>query len=140
MKSITFDCPQCKRLQVLSLNDEHKELEFPCASCNHPIHLKNLDQTTIDVCPACNCNKLHQHKDFNKKIGIGLFIVGAIFAPWTYYGSLIAALAIDAALYPFFPWMNACYQCESEMRGWPKNPSLDRFNHEIAAHYEYRKN
>ena len=65
-------------------------------------------------------------------------MIGALLAPWTYYGSLVMALIIDACLYPFFPWMQVCYRCDAEIRGWPKSPSLDRFNHEIGAHYEYR--
>lgn len=109
---------------------------FPCPQCQKEIHLTRTNQDTVHQCSICNCKDLHQHKDFNKKIGLTLFIVGAIFAPWTYYVSLIVALIIDACLYPYFPWMIVCYKCLAEFRGWPKNDRLERFNHEIAAHYD----
>ncbi len=113
--------------------------DFSCPQCQKEIQLSRVNQETVHQCSVCGCKDLHQHKDFNKKLGIGLFIIGAIFAPWTYYTSLIAALIIDACLYPFFPWMMVCYKCMAEFRGWPKNERLDRFNHEVAAHYEYGK-
>ena len=91
------------------------------------------------TCPVCADTKFYQHKDFNKKIGFLIFAIGAILVPWTYAISLIVALILDASLYPFFPWMSVCYNCKSEFRGWPKNPALDRFDHETAAHYEYKK-
>lgn len=140
MKHITFGCPQCQALQTLTLDDATEaEVSFGCPQCQHPLSLTRLKQEHIHGCPACGCKDLHQHKDFNKKLGIALFVVGAVFAPWTYYISLVVALIIDALLFPFFPWMAVCYKCHAEMRGWPKNPELDRFNHEIAAHYEYRE-
>jgi len=110
MKNITFDCPECKILQTLSLEDK-KSISFDCANCGHGLTFNNLDQEEINRCSVCNCKDLHQHKDFNKKIGIAIFIVGAVFAPWTYYLSLVAALALDACLYPFFPWILVCYKC-----------------------------
>lgn len=139
-KQITFGCLHCQSLQTISLNDSLAEtLNFNCPSCETPIELKRLLQNNIEGCSVCGCKDLHQHKDFNKALGLTLFIIGALLAPWTYYISLFVALIIDAALYPFFPWMAVCYKCHAEFRGWPKNPNLDRFNHEIGAHYEYRE-
>ena len=137
MKSIAFDCPHCKAFQTLILEDDKDHLNFDCPSCQKQIEFTSLDQNIIQGCPLCRCKDIHQHKDLNKKLGLTLFIIGALLAPWTYYASLIIALIIDAVLYPFFPWMQVCYRCHSEMRGWPKNEKLDRFNHEIGAHYEY---
>lgn len=136
-RKISFECESCQAWQTLEFGHEQKELQLQCGYCQNQIHLQNLDQNPVETCLYCKCTDLYQHKDFNKKVGIGLFVVGAIFAPWTYYLSLIGALLVDAALFPFFPWMQVCYQCHSEFRGWSKNEKLDRFNHETAAHYEY---
>lgn len=138
-KRLSFSCPHCEAFQSLDFENPKSDLTFNCAGCQKPIDLRRLNQEQADACPLCGCKDLHQHKDFNKKVGLAIFIIGAVFAPWTYYLSLLVALAIDAALFPFYPWMAVCYKCHTELRGWPKNPRLDRFNHEIAAHYEYRK-
>ena len=124
--------------QTIVVADDRAEIEFACGSCQKPISLTHLEQKELKICPRCDNTELYQHKDFNKKVGFVIFLAGAALAPWTYYISLFVALLIDAALYPFFPWMSVCYRCKSELRGWPKNPKLDRFNHERAAHYEYK--
>ena len=139
MKSIKFDCPHCKAFQTLTLpNESQSEFSFDCLGCKKQILISRLAGKTISGCPVCGCKDLYQQKDFPKKLGIALFLIGAVFAPWTYYLSLIVALIIDAILYPFFGWMQICYKCFTETRGWEKSPDLDRFNHEIGAHYEYR--
>lgn len=140
LKKITFPCPHCERFMSIFADGQEESVSYNCPSCQNQITLRRLNQTQADACPACGTNKLYQHKDFNKKLGIILFLIGAVLAPWTYYLSLVIALAIDAALYPFFPWMQVCYNCHAELRGWPKNEELDRFNHEIAAHFEYKDN
>lgn len=139
MKKISFDCPECAAFQTLQMDAEQDTLTVPCGHCQNKLHLKDLNQETLESCPVCGNEELYQHKDFNKKLGLLVFLVGAVFAPWTYYLSLVGALILDAALYPFFPWMQVCYHCKSELRGWKKNEQLDRFNHETAAHYEYSK-
>lgn len=138
-RTISFACQHCHAFQTIILQEAKKDLIFPCGQCQKQLIFNHLDQEHVKTCPVCSCKDLHQHKDFNKTIGLGIFLVGATLAPWTYYASLFAALALDAMLYPFFPWMIACYQCKAEIKGWSKNPKLDRFNHEMAAHYEYRK-
>ncbi len=139
MKKITLDCPHCQVAQTLALEEiQTTGFSYPCGACNQTIQLTRLT-SELTACPVCGCKDLYQHKDFNKKIGIALFIVGAILAPWTYYASLFVALIIDALLYPFFGWVIVCYRCFAEMRGWDKQSTLDRFNHEIGAHYEYRQ-
>lgn len=137
MKKISFDCPECAHFQTLSFSGEQKTIDFKCGHCQHALTLQGLEVPILDTCPVCQTEKLYQHKDFNKTIGFLVFIVGAILIPWTYAISLIVALAIDALLYPFFPWMQVCYFCKSELRGFAHNPKLDRFNHETAAHFEY---
>lgn len=136
-RRISFDCPDCKVFQTIVLSEEKDRLAFDCGHCHKRITLSSLDQKLTEVCPVCGCTDLHQHKDFNKKLGLLIFLTGAVLAPWTYTLSLIAALVIDAVLYPFFPWMSVCYRCKTELRGWPRHPGLDRFNHETAARYEY---
>jgi hypothetical protein len=140
-KSLTFDCPACQALQVLVCEDPKPTLTIPCGACHVVIDFARLDQAVIEGCPRCGEHRLYQHKDFNKKTGLAVFLAGVlgslVFYERVYYLPLLAALLIDAALYPLFPWMQICYRCETELRGWPKNPALDRFSHEIAAHFEY---
>lgn len=137
-KSITFACKHCGYWQKAQVKlDVPDQIDFSCPSCSHNISLTRLAREHVTGCVACGCKDLYQHKDFNKKLGLAVFLAGVALSFYTYHISLIVALIIDAAMYPFFPWMSVCYRCHAEMRGWQKNPELDRFNHEIGAHYEY---
>jgi hypothetical protein len=136
-KSISFDCPHCRAFQTVVLEDAPATLAFACGHCGKAISFTRPDQDPIRTCPVCGAADFYQHKDFDKRIGLAVFVAGAVLVPWTYAVSLLAALAIDAALFPFFPWMSVCYACKSEFRGWGKNSELDRFSHETAAKYEY---
>lgn len=138
-KSISFECPQCRAFQTLVLSDEKNFIQFNCGQCQKEIKFDNLNHNLMEACVVCHNKQLYQHKDFNKTLGLIIFLIGAVLAPWTYYISLFVALILDALLYPLFPWMNVCYQCKAEFRGWGKNPNWDRFNHEKAAHFEYSK-
>lgn len=138
-KKVSFDCPHCEAFQTVEIKEPKNEIQFGCGYCKKNVALKDLDQDPLEKCPACGNEELHQHKDFNKVIGIILLALGAILIPYTYSISFIVALAIDAILFPFCPWMQVCYNCKAELRGWKKNEKLDRFSHETAANYEYGK-
>jgi len=136
-KKISLGCPHCQAFQTLEITEAKQSFSFACGHCQKDITLGGIGQEPVSCCPVCGNLEFYQHKDFNKALGLAIFVLGAVLVPWTYSLSMFVALAIDAALYPFFPWMLVCYDCKSELRGWPKNPKLDRFNHERAAHYEY---
>lgn len=139
LKKISLDCPHCQSFLTVALQGAPESFSFACNHCQGKVALTRPGEDPIATCPVCGSGDFYQHKDFNKRIGLIVFVAGAALVPWTYAISLLAALAIDAALYPFFPWMSVCYSCKSEFRGWGKNPRLDRFSHEIAAKYEYGK-
>jgi hypothetical protein len=140
IKKITLACHKCDIIQTVVIErEEQHTMDLACGNCQEPITLSHLNAHPLEECPVCSCTQLHQHKDFNRTLGFGIFITGAVLVPWTYSLSLIAALAVDAAIFPFCPWMQECYNCHAELRGWGKNPELDRFSHETAAEYEYGK-
>lgn len=139
-KKISLDCPHCQAFQTVSLKDAPESVNFNCGHCGAAISLNRPGENPMATCPLCGSSDFYQHKDFDKRVGLVIFVAGAALVPWTYAISLLVALAIDAALFPFFPWMSVCYSCKSEFRGFGKNPALDRFSHETAAKYEYGKN
>ena len=136
-KKISLDCPKCKAFQTFEFKDPAENVHINCGYCNADLYLKNLTQDVVESCPVCGGKELHQHKDFNKKLGFVILVFGAVLIPYTYAVSFIIAAILDAILYPFFPMMQVCYNCNSEMRGYQTNPKLDRFSHETKAHYEY---
>lgn len=77
----------------------------------------------LEVCLACGSNKLYTQKDFNRKLGLAIVVVGAVLSPWTYGLSLVACMGIDYALYYFVPEVTVCYACDAIHRGFEHNPA-----------------
>jgi DNA-directed RNA polymerase subunit RPC12/RpoP len=94
------------------------------------------DQQMVDACPACGGRQLYVQRDFNRKVGLGIVVLGAVFAPFTpYYASLMAAALLDAALYAVLPEITICYRCEAHFRGFRRNPAHHAFDLHTAEQY-----
>ena len=66
-----------------------------------------------------------------------MVVVAAVLAPWTNYISLGVAAVLDLALYKVMPEVLVCYVCETEHRGWAKEPRHPSFDREIAERLAY---
>jgi hypothetical protein len=111
---------------------ERRESEetLECTSCHHrqPMAVEGFDDAgdlrdPIEVCLACGSNRLYSQKDFNRKLGVAIVIVGAAFSPWTYGFSLIVCMGLDYGLYYFVPEITVCYACDAIHRGFEHNPA-----------------
>jgi hypothetical protein len=95
----------------------------------------------LEACLACGSNKLYTQKDFNRKLGLAVVVVGAALSPWTYGLSLVACMAFDYGLYHFVPEITVCYACDAIHRGFTHNPAhrahdpllSERFRREARA-------
>lgn len=77
----------------------------------------------VDRCIACGSSRLFVQKDFNRRLGLAIVLVGAALSPWTYGGSLVVCLLIDYALYFVVPEVTVCYGCDAIHRGFQHNPA-----------------
>jgi hypothetical protein len=78
-------------------------------------------------------------RDFNRVIGIGIVVVGAVLAPFTHYISLGVATLADLALYQLLPRITVCYACEAIHRGVPVHSEHAAFDHHIEDRYKVEK-
>ena len=106
------------------------EETLTCSNCGHaqPLTPDTLDAggslvDPLEVCGACGSNRLYSQKDFNRKLGIAIVIVGAVLSPWTYGLSLVVCMGLDYGLYRFVPEITVCYGCDAIHRGFTHNPS-----------------
>ena len=85
-------------------------------------------------------------KNFPQKLGLflvfaaaGTFLMLAASRTHFYLGAtvLLAAAAIDAALYVFVRKITVCYRCRAEFKDRPINPQHQGF--ELAMGEKYRK-
>lgn len=104
----------------------------------HPTDLF-LHNHTLNQCPLCGCTHLYKQKDFNRRIGVVLILIGVIGAYWTYGVSLIAVTLIDWLLNRMVGMVGICYKCESQFRASPVE-KLEPFNLSLFDYYRNLRN
>ena len=80
MPSVHFLCLQCEQ----RLGRDAGEASRPCDFCGAANAVVAPDAyVVIDRCAACGHKQLYFQKDFNRKTGIALVVLGSIFVPLT---------------------------------------------------------
>ena len=109
-----------------------------CRSCGKTYAPKNEfsdENSAIQFCAICRCRDLYVQKDFNRKVGCAIAVIGAVLAPFTKLISLFVCALIDLVLYLSLPPITVCYRCHSIYRGFSKNPNHEGFNLGINDRY-----
>ncbi len=135
---IQFTCDNCQSsVEVFpSLNAS----EINCSVCHHTQEVKfsndHLDGNLID-CPSCGRKDFYKQKDFNRKLGVALFIIAAIASIWTYGISLIVLWLLDLFLFSKIGNVAICYKCNTNFRDVKNMSKIPGFDHEMNDRIVY---
>ena len=114
--------------------------EANCGRCGDGVRLGFPDAPGRRTrCAICGCPALYVQRDFNRAVGIGIVVVGAVLAPFTHYVSLGVATLADLALYQLLPRITVCYACEAIHRGVPVHSEHGAFDHHIEDRFKVEK-
>ena len=142
---IRFLCPHCKRELEF---DDLSQAESPCPLCAQPIQLRITErmrtENIVEHCVVCDGGKVYVQKDFNRALGVSIFLAGAalfLLCAWKnrlVEGTLVwAAFAVaDALLYKFLPDVTICYKCYAQYREVAPNPDNQAFELGLAEKYD----
>ena len=134
MASVHYLCTQCER----RLSREAGEPAASCEFCNAPSPVTApASGAVITRCAACDHDQLYFQKDFNRKTGIALVVVGSIFVPWTYGLSLLAVTVLDYAVWRMVKDVIVCYRCQAVHRGYPVPSSIEPFSLVVHDRHVY---
>lgn len=89
----------------------------------------------IAACPACGCPDLYRQRDFNRKLGFAIVLLGGILAPWTRYTSILGCLLIDVIIYRLTRDVVLCYHCHAAMRGFPGESEIGEYDLNVSDKY-----
>ena len=127
--SFDWRCDVCGRPNQHDFEPGATGAELLCAYCSHQqlAAAGGFDESgtlhdPLEVCLTCGSDKLYSQKDFNRKLGLAIVIVGAVLSPWTYGLSLVAFMGLDYGLYRFVPEVTVCYACDGIHRSFQHNP------------------
>jgi len=125
MSSVHFLCPKCDARQTRESGETARACDR-CGAENSVV--APAAGSLIERCAACGHDQLYFQKDFNRKTGMAIVVVGAIFVPWTYGLSLLGVTILDYVVWRLVKDVIVCYQCQSVHRGYPPNPALKGFD------------
>ena len=133
---IEFRCPHC-----LAVGHASWEPAFAlaCPHCRQTFAEATPApaQARLERCPVCNGYEFYRQRDFNRRLGVALVILGAILA-WPTKGiSLLVVALIDLGLYALLPRITICYRCEAIFRGLPAGAGGGDFD--LATADKYRR-
>jgi hypothetical protein len=134
MPSVHFLCTSCEA----RLAREAGEPPRPCDFCNAPTSVTApAADALIERCAACAHEELFFQKDFNRRTGIALVVLGSIFVPWTYGLSLLGVTILDYVVWRIVKDVIVCYDCQAVHRGYPPNPAIKTFDLVIHDRHVY---
>ena len=130
--SIEVTCSQCRK-EIRAPYSPPKPVS--CPECNHQLTDKPLPED-FSSCPLCESKHFYRQKDFNRTLGLGLILLGAILVPFTYGISLPVIWLFDLMLYRKVPNMAVCYKCDAEYREFKIPESVKPYSHYTADYSE----
>jgi hypothetical protein len=132
--SVHFLCLTCERRLARDAGEPERPCDF-CGTANSAV--APHAGAVIGRCAACGHAELYFQKDFNRRTGIALVVVGSIFVPWTYGLSLLGVTILDYIVWRIVKNVIVCYDCQAVHRGYPPNPALKPFDLVIHDRHVY---
>jgi hypothetical protein len=129
MPGVHFLCTKCEWRLARNAGE-------PAAPCENCATISDVvapsENAIVERCAACGHGELYFQKDFNRKTGIALVVLGSIFVPWTWGLSLLGVTILDYVVWRIVKDVIVCYECQAVHRGYPPNSALAPFD--LATH------
>lgn len=129
---VQITCPECS--SSIECYAKIGAEKVKCDVCDHV--MENLsfseehEKGNLEACSVCHKKDLYQQKDFNRKIGVILYVIASIASIWTYGISLIVLFLMDAFLFQKLGNIAVCYHCNTIYRGVNNLDQISGFDHE----------
>jgi len=132
--SLAFVCDACDQAIYVPLDPPPGAAI--CPGCGREQIVRagkaGADGGPIRSCLRCGLERLYVQKDFNRSLGLGVFVVAAILSLPTWGISLLVATLIDLGLYYLLGDVTICYGCGAQHRGFAANPEHGPFDLHVA--------
>ena len=128
--------------------DDLTQSESPCPLCGETVKLRITERmrsdNVVDRCAVCDCNKVYVQKDFNRALGVSIFVAGAVVSlvlygfdlVWQAFAVLLGCALADALLYKQLPDVTICYKCYAQYRQFAPSPDNQPFELGLAEKYD----
>lgn len=141
MMTVQFTCKNCgSGIHVYPEASAHK---IQCDVCQAEQTVKfdhNHEEGNLLDCPGCERKDFYSQKDFNRKLGVLLFVSAAVIStimlyfginPLWYLSTFIVLYALDFVLFRRLQQIAICYKCQTIFRNVKNIEEIPGFNHEM---------
>ncbi len=138
MMEVQITCPSCQ--SSVEVIPDHLCSKVDCDICKHIIDVKftkEHEEGILKECPVCSRMDFYKQKDFNRKIGVILFVIAAILSIWTYGLSLVVLYLLDLFLFRRLAMVTICYKCQTNFRKLKNIQEIRDFDHEMNDRIVY---
>lgn len=138
MMQIQITCTQCG--SGVSILPSTAATAAKCEVCNHVTSLNfnsEHEHGNLKDCPVCTRQDFYRQKDFNRKIGVVLFVIAACLVPWTYGLSLLVLYLLDVFLFRRLSMIAICYKCKTIFRQVANLDEIRDYDHEMNDRIVY---
>lgn len=138
MMSVQITCQSCgSSIEVMPDQHSHKVQCDVCQQVTEVHFSAEHEQGILQQCPVCTRMDFYKQKDFNRKIGVMLFVMAAILSIWTFGISLIVLYLLDLLLFRKLALVAICYKCQTNFRGLKNMAQIRDFDHEMNDRIVY---
>ena len=138
MMEVQITCKTCG--SGIEIHPDINATKVQCEICQH-VQDVHFTQAHVDgelkECPVCSRQDFYKQKDFNRKVGVALFVIAAILSIWTYGLSLVALYLVDLFLFRRLALVAICYKCQTNFRKVKNIMEIHDFNHEMNDRIVY---
>lgn len=138
MMEVQVTCSSCgSSVEIVPDHNIHKA---ECGVCKHVMNVQftaEHEHGNLKVCPVCTRQDFYKQKDFNRKIGVILFVIAAVLSIWTYGLSLVALYLVDLFLFKRLGSVAICYKCNTNFRKLANIDDIRDFDHEMNDRIVY---
>ena len=135
---VTLTCSECG--SAVSVYPSPRTSRAACDVCGRetPVRFSSRhEEGFLEDCPTCERKDFYRQKDFNRKLGVSLFVIAAIMSIWTYGLSLVALWLLDLFLFRRLGSVAVCYNCRSIFRKVQWMEKIPEFDHETHDRIVY---
>lgn len=135
---VTLTCDECGSAIHVHPSTSAEFAECGICQSKKEVHFNGDHEAgVLKDCPCCARKDFYRQKDFNRKIGVILFIIAAILAIWTYGISLIVLYLFDLLLFRKLGDIAVCYKCQTIFRKVRNIEEIHGFDHEMNDRIVY---
>lgn len=138
MMSVQITCTNCG--SSVEIHPDQNAHKVDCGICKHIMDVKFTAEHEAGVlkeCPVCTRQDFYKQKDFNRIVGVTLFIIAAILSIWTYGMSLVALYLVDLFLFRKLSLVAICYKCKTNFRNLTNMDEIRDYDHEMNDRIVY---